>query len=297
MSILRHKKDRNYTTIDNRLLEDKRLSWRAKGIACYLFSKPDGWSINAKHIAACGVEGRDAVQTAMKELEDTGYLVRRKWQNDRGHWNTELELHETAQPTPDNPHDGYSDGDEPDPDEPTPGKPSVGHPTVGQPTLGKSGAIVKTDSVKTEVVKTEVTRTDTEFAADAASHEPAADADGVLQGETWGVFLTRLCRLCYGHEDITMLSKKDKGILTSEGKIMWDAGYRRADLTEWFEQSWSGDWRWKKNKQRPAPAHVRSNIPAIDYQEREQHEERRSKYSWDAFVDEQQGPRKRYAVA
>ena len=99
MSIVRAKKDKNFTAIDNALLNDIRLSWRARGIAAYLLSKPDDWNINSDNIWENGTEGRDAVRNAMKELEEAGYLHRQKRQDESGKWSTELVL--TEAPTPD----------------------------------------------------------------------------------------------------------------------------------------------------------------------------------------------------
>ncbi len=100
--IVRTKKNRNYTTINNTVLEDERLSWRAKGIAAYLLSKPDDWQISHEHLLRSGKEGRDAVLNAMKELEDCGYLVRTKVQGKDGKFSTIVTLLEVPQPTTEN---------------------------------------------------------------------------------------------------------------------------------------------------------------------------------------------------
>jgi hypothetical protein len=99
--IVRTKKNRNYTTINNTVLEDERLSWRARGIAAYLLSKPDDWRIDHTHLWKNGKEGRDAVLAAMKELEDCGYLVRTRMQGEDGKFTTFVTLVE--EPTPENP--------------------------------------------------------------------------------------------------------------------------------------------------------------------------------------------------
>jgi len=74
MSIIRiSKREHPYAQIDKRILEDARLSWRAKGVICYLLSKPDNWQISIKDIWNKGKEGRNAVQEVMAELEKYGY--------------------------------------------------------------------------------------------------------------------------------------------------------------------------------------------------------------------------------
>lgn len=69
-----------------RVLQDKRISFRARGVLGYLLSLPDGWEASAERIARDTTEGRDAVATALKELESVGYLARRKYQTTGGTW-------------------------------------------------------------------------------------------------------------------------------------------------------------------------------------------------------------------
>jgi hypothetical protein len=56
------------------MLEDNRLSWRAKGILAYMLSRPDNWKINKTDLYNKATEGRDAMQNALNELKDLGYL-------------------------------------------------------------------------------------------------------------------------------------------------------------------------------------------------------------------------------
>jgi hypothetical protein len=74
-----------WTTFDNRTLRDKRLSFRARGLLCYLLSFPDNWTVNSEIIARDTSEGRDAIRTALKDLEAAGYVVRTKERSGAGH--------------------------------------------------------------------------------------------------------------------------------------------------------------------------------------------------------------------
>lgn len=73
-TIGRKRKKNGFTQISNTLLEDSRLSWKAKGLLCYLMSRPDSWKINKTDICNRGAEGRDSMQNGLKELKEYGYL-------------------------------------------------------------------------------------------------------------------------------------------------------------------------------------------------------------------------------
>jgi len=89
VTTIRVEKRHRYTSIDRGTLNDKRLSYRARGILAYLLDKPDDWKTNADAIAAAGREGREAVRRALGELEALGYLERRKWRGKSGQWLSE----------------------------------------------------------------------------------------------------------------------------------------------------------------------------------------------------------------
>lgn len=93
MSIIRCSKKRHpYVQIDKTPLLDKRLSWKARGLLAYLMTKPDDWEISVTNlIDSSDRDGREAVQSGLKELETVGYVVRQKVQDARGRftgWDT-----------------------------------------------------------------------------------------------------------------------------------------------------------------------------------------------------------------
>lgn len=65
-----------WTPIWNDAIRDKRLSFRATGLLCYLLSLPPNWKPHQAHIIEQKTEGRDAVFTAWKELQELGYIVK-----------------------------------------------------------------------------------------------------------------------------------------------------------------------------------------------------------------------------
>jgi hypothetical protein len=97
MSTVRVKKDKNFSVINNTVLNDVRLSWQAKGLAAYLLSRPDDWRIIRTHLAKQSADGEGVVRSSLKELEKCGYLVTIRRQNEHGHFEWEHTLHETPQ--------------------------------------------------------------------------------------------------------------------------------------------------------------------------------------------------------
>lgn len=83
-----------YATVPNGLLNDKRISFKSKGIYAYIQSKPDGWDFSIQRISYESKESIDAIRSGVHELEAVGYLERIKFQNEKGHWEIEYILHE-----------------------------------------------------------------------------------------------------------------------------------------------------------------------------------------------------------
>lgn len=102
-NVLRIHRTTGFTVVPDTTIRDRALSFRARGVLAYLLSMADGW----EHGGATGLaeqtplEGRDALRTALSELEDAGYLKRVATQDDRGRWSTAW--HVGDQPTPDEP--------------------------------------------------------------------------------------------------------------------------------------------------------------------------------------------------
>jgi len=59
--------------IDKRVLEDTRISYKAKGLLAYLLSRPPDWKVMMEDLINRSTDGREAVQSALKELEACGY--------------------------------------------------------------------------------------------------------------------------------------------------------------------------------------------------------------------------------
>lgn len=72
----RHSFDDHYTRIHNDWVRDKRLSFKARGLLAYVESHTPEWEISVSWLAANSPEGKDALRSAIHELEIYGYLKR-----------------------------------------------------------------------------------------------------------------------------------------------------------------------------------------------------------------------------
>ena len=67
-----------FTQVANAVLNDPKLSWKAKGLFAYLFSKPEGWDFSAARMINNSNDGERTTKTGLQELEKAGYLIRER---------------------------------------------------------------------------------------------------------------------------------------------------------------------------------------------------------------------------
>jgi len=65
-----------WVAVPNAVLEEPRMSWRAKGVWAYLNSRPEGWQVRESDLLKRSTDGRHAMRSAIQELESCGYLRR-----------------------------------------------------------------------------------------------------------------------------------------------------------------------------------------------------------------------------
>lgn len=80
------RKTEKFTIVSNTIIEDTRLSFKARGVLIYILSKPDNWVVRVEQIAKANGCGRDSLQSALREIEAAGYLTRTKTRNPQGQW-------------------------------------------------------------------------------------------------------------------------------------------------------------------------------------------------------------------
>lgn len=119
-----------FTVLPNRTLRDNRLSLKTRAILAIMFSLPEDWDYTAAGLSAICGAGRDAVRSALRELEEYGYLTRVQRHDASGHFsrNEYIVTDEPASET-DAPMTGFPATAEPSAGEPSPGEPMTENPT------------------------------------------------------------------------------------------------------------------------------------------------------------------------
>lgn len=121
MAVFRVERTRDYTVMSNYHLKDKRLSLKSKGLLSQMLSLPDDWDYTLSGLSVINRESKDAIRSALNELEAAGYIRRRQTTDASGKFSS-------------NEYIIYERPEEP---EPLPGKPSSENPTTEKPMTEK----------------------------------------------------------------------------------------------------------------------------------------------------------------
>jgi hypothetical protein len=119
MSIIRAKREHNYTVISNKVYDKNQLSWQAMGMLGYLLTKPDDWSVIVSELVNVTKEtakptGKEGVYNILKELRDKGFIVVQK--NSDG--STDYTVYDEPLPNQGKPNQGKPNQAEPNQAEP-----------------------------------------------------------------------------------------------------------------------------------------------------------------------------------
>lgn len=125
MAVMRVEKTGNYTVMSNVHLDDPRLSLKAIGLLSKILRLPDDWDYTLEGLARICKEGKDAIRSAIVELERAGYIERRQTHAADGSFaGNEYIVHEAPVSTDAAPSSGF----------PTTGNPLTDNPSTGNPT-------------------------------------------------------------------------------------------------------------------------------------------------------------------
>lgn len=69
---------KRFTTVDNTVLNDTNLSWKAKGLFVYLWSQADEWEFYETEVVKHSTDGIRSMRAGLHELEEKGYLSRKR---------------------------------------------------------------------------------------------------------------------------------------------------------------------------------------------------------------------------
>lgn len=101
MPIFRKEIKNDFTVVHNAFIRDGRLGIAARGLLLTMLSMADDWNFSVKGLASILPDGECKVTTAIHELEDTNYLIRRRIIDDRSGRVVDWEYIISDEPLPD----------------------------------------------------------------------------------------------------------------------------------------------------------------------------------------------------
>lgn len=126
-----YRRPSKFTQVSNQVLQDKRLSWKARGIYAFLVSKAsvEGWKFNrAWLINQSEKDQKTSYDSGVEELKTLGYLTIERIKNAKGQFDYRWFVED--QPLPENPEaENQHKDDSPLPGFPIPGKGSLNNNT------------------------------------------------------------------------------------------------------------------------------------------------------------------------
>ncbi len=158
MSVFRIERTKDYTVMSNCHLRDKRLSLKAKGLLSQMLSLPEDWDYTLSGLAYINLESKDAIRSAVNELETAGYIQRHQTVKANGKFGAnEYVIYEKPQPPSDKPLS----------ENPTTEKPSTEITSSDNPT-----------QLNTKITNTKKQNTDLSNTHSILSAESDCEADG-----------------------------------------------------------------------------------------------------------------------
>ena len=74
--IYRSTNQTNYSVINNEVLRRDDLSWKAKGIMCYILSLPNDWEIYLEELQRHATDGKSSFRSGWNELKEKDVIER-----------------------------------------------------------------------------------------------------------------------------------------------------------------------------------------------------------------------------
>ena len=243
----RIKKDysKGFTTLNNVVLRDERLSWKARGIFSYLWSMPDDWDFYETEVVKHATDGRASLRSGLGELMKFGYLERTRSRNKNGKFGAPVWIL----------HDEPSDDRKPMFDFPTLEKPTLEKPTLENRTLLNKYLTKETST--------------NEIQEERDVYKAPLDTNTELSLLSWpdslGAMTDQISKLLLDASDQGMSADLlQKAIdLTKIAEPNTPYGYLKTILDDWLGQNiyTMHDWQALQKKKRDAKNREIPNIP------------------------------------
>ncbi len=94
MAVFKIEKQKNYTVMSNYHLQDKTISFKAKGLLSFMLSLPEDWDYSLKGLVAVSKENLKAIRSILNELKDHGYLEINQTRGEKGYYKYEYIIRE-----------------------------------------------------------------------------------------------------------------------------------------------------------------------------------------------------------
>ena len=134
MAVCRVEKNKNYTTMSNFHLRDRNLSNKARGLLSTMLSLPEDWDYTTRGLALICKDGVDSITAQLKELEQYGYLSRRRLRDENGRI-TDMEYVIYEEPHTVSPDTALPDTASPDTASPDTASPYTENPDMVNPDM------------------------------------------------------------------------------------------------------------------------------------------------------------------
>ena len=158
MAVFRVEKTKDYTVMANHHLRNIALSLKAKGLLSLMLSLPENWDYTTKGLSCICKDGIDSINATIKELEEHGYVVRRRTRNEKGQL-TSIEYTILEQPQLLDNSELSPKRENPILDKPTLDNPTLEYPVLEKPELGEP-ILVKPHQLNTNTSRTNLLNPD-----------------------------------------------------------------------------------------------------------------------------------------
>ena len=130
-----------FTTMLNHHLRNRNLSLKAVGLLSKMLSLPPDWDYSIRGLATLNTDGIDGIRTAMRELEDEGYVIRVQSRDEHGRMSRN-KYSVYALPQREKPSTDLPSTDLPSTEKPTTVNPSSGKPVTENPTQINTNQVI-----------------------------------------------------------------------------------------------------------------------------------------------------------